>query len=338
MKETVSNIQSLGFQWATRDPFLFCAHHYDHYPAGNEHQGPAASLAGRSIGQDFTIKDGWRMYHGEQVPGFPEHPHRGFETITIVLEGFVDHSDSHGAAGRYGEGDVQWMTAGSGLQHSEMFPCVYKDRPNTLHLFQIWLNLPGKDKFVDPHYTMLWAEDIPIRKEKDDEGREISIRIIAGSLHGDSAPEPAPNSWAADSENHVAVWLINLAPNAVWTLPEASAETVRTLYYYEGGGLTAEESKIPVNHSFDTISEKPVCLKNGNKVSRILLLQGRPIKEPVAQYGPFVMNTHEEINQAITDYQATRFGGWPWTTREPVHSPHAVRFARYADGKIDERQ
>lgn len=143
MQNSISNIQPIGFHWNTVDPFLFCAHHNDHYPKGNDHQGPDDSLSGRNIGQDFTIKDGWRMYHGERVPGFPEHPHRGFETVTIVLEGFVDHSDSHRASGRYGEGDVQWMTAGSGMQHAEMFPCVYKSRPNPLHLFQVWLNLPA---------------------------------------------------------------------------------------------------------------------------------------------------------------------------------------------------
>ena len=337
MEKIVSNIQPLGFQWKTRDPFLFCAHHYDHYPQGNAHQGPDASLDERNIGQDFTLKDGWRMYHGERVPGFPEHPHRGFETVTIVLEGFVDHSDSHGSAGRYGEGDVQWMTAGSGLQHSEMFPCIHRDKPNTLHLFQVWLNLPAENKFVDPHYRMLWNEDIPVRHEKDEEGHDVSIRIIAGTLHGESAPPPAPSSWANNPGNNVAIWIITLSPGAIWTLPEAPGNTSRTLYYYEGSGLTAEEVEIPEGNSFDTLPGKPIRLKNGNGESRILLLQGKPIDEPVAQYGPFVMNTNEEINRAISDYRTTQFGGWPWSTREPVHSAEAVRFARYSDGTEEEK-
>ena len=182
----ILNIKPLGFTWETGDPFLFCVHHLDNYPAGNEQMGPAASLEGRNLGQDFTTKDGWRMYHGTTIPGFPAHPHRGFETVTVVLKGFVDHSDSHGAAGRYGNGDVQWMTAGAGLQHSEMFPLLNKDKGNPLELFQIWLNLPGAKKFSRPHYAMLWAEDIPVYTEKDEHNKLTEVTVIAGKVGHDS--------------------------------------------------------------------------------------------------------------------------------------------------------
>lgn len=125
----ILNIEKLDFLWETDNPFLFCAHHKDAFPKGNDEQGVDSKyLSGRNIGNDFQIKDGFRMYHGDKVPGFPAHPHRGFETITIVLEGFVDHTDGNGSSGRYGNGDVQWMTAGSGLQHAEMFPLVYKEK------------------------------------------------------------------------------------------------------------------------------------------------------------------------------------------------------------------
>jgi len=338
MKNTISNLKPLGFHWQTHDPFLFCAHHYDHYPRGNKHQGPDASLEGRNIGQDFTQKDGWRMYHGQRVPGFPEHPHRGFETITIVLEGFVDHSDSLGAGGRYGEGDVQWMTAGSGMQHSEMFPCIHKDKPNTLHLFQIWLNLPARSKFVSPYYSMLWAEDIPVHNEIDPQGNSISVRIIAGSLGKKTAVPPPPDSWASNPENHISVWIITLAPGAVWTLPAGSSRAGRSLYYYKGKGLKAAETPIPEEHSFDTVPDVTIRLENGDSESCLLLLQGAPLNEPVVQYGPFVMTTEQEIQQAFKDYQETRFGGWPWKTPEPVHSEEAVRFATYGDGTREERK
>jgi len=117
--EKVLNISPIrGVPWQTFDPFLFCVYHQDHYPAGNERLGPAASLSGRNIGMDFEGKDGWRMYHGSVVPGFPQHPHRGFETVTIMRQGYIDHSDSLGATARFGRGDVQWLTAGKGKKCS----------------------------------------------------------------------------------------------------------------------------------------------------------------------------------------------------------------------------
>ena len=119
--EPILTVSTLGLPWRTVDPFLFCAHHVDHYPAGHRLLGPVASLAGRRLGRDFDGKDGWNMYHGTVVPGFPSHPHRGFETITLVRRGFVDHSDSLGSKARFGCGDVQWMTAGNGIVHAEMF-------------------------------------------------------------------------------------------------------------------------------------------------------------------------------------------------------------------------
>ena len=265
------------------------------------------------IGNDFTIKDGWRMYHGQRVPGFPVHPHRGFETVTIVLEGFVDHSDSMGAGGRYGQGDVQWMTAGSGMQHSEMFPCVHKDKPNTLHLFQIWLNLPQKSKFVEPHYKMFWNEDIPVLQEQDERGHDISIRIIAGSLKDKKALSPPPDSWAGDPGNNVGIWIITLSPGAEWELPETVSGTQRTLYYYKGGGINAGKVDIPVSHSFTTVP-RFFCFHSETKKKRAVYSYFRefPLREPVVQHGPFVMNTEEEIYQAFSDYQETQFGGWPW--------------------------
>ena len=151
----------LGTQWPTIDPFLFCAHHRDDYPEGTEGLGPDAPLVGRDIGMDFAGVDGWNMYHGSTVPGFPQHPHRGFETVTYVRTGFCDHSDSLGATARFGRGDTQWMTAGKGIVHCEMFPLLDHDGPNPLELFQIWLNLPAADKMVDPYFTMLWSHETP---------------------------------------------------------------------------------------------------------------------------------------------------------------------------------
>jgi len=332
--KAIKIIKQLGFQWETQDPFLFCAYHLDHYPQGNEHLGPAASLAGRNIGMDFEPhKDRWNMYHGTTVPGFPAHPHRGFETVTIVEKGLADHSDSLGAAGRFGNGDVQWMTAGKGVQHSEMFPLLHDDKENPLLLFQLWLNLPKKSKMVAPHFKMLWNEDIPIHNLQDDNGKNTSIKIISGDYNTIKAPDAAPDSWAMDPNNHVAIWLITMEGNAVWKLPAAAAQLNRSLYFYSGKEITIEGNKIPVNHSLDLLSDHELYINNGNTTASFLLLQGKPINEPVAQQGPFVMNSPEEIHEAIADFRKTAFGGWPWSSYDHTHPKERGRFALHADGR-----
>ena len=323
----------MGFMWDTIDPFLFCVHHLDHYPKANDEMGPAASLAGRFLGQDFTVKDGWRMYHGDKVPGFPAHPHRGFETVTVVQKGFVDHSDSHGAAGRYGIGDVQWMTAGAGLQHAEMFPLLNNENENKLELFQIWLNLPKERKFCKPHYVMLWAESIPKLKTEDDAGKSIEIDIVAGKIGDVSAPPPAPDSWAADPENEVGIWIAKLEAGAKWIIPKAPPEVRRMLYFYEGDSLKIAGIDIEPMHCVEMLAGQDVIVESFGLDSKFLLLQGMPINEPVVKHGPFVMNTHEEIHQAVVDYRETEFGGWPWPRHDNVHDKNKGRFAKYSDGK-----
>jgi redox-sensitive bicupin YhaK (pirin superfamily) len=329
----ITGIKPLGFMWETRDPFLFCVHHQDAYPAGNPDLGPATSLAGRNIGQDFTLKDGWRMYHGHKIPGFPVHPHRGFETVTIVLNGMVDHSDSHGSSGRYGNGDVQWMTAGSGLQHSEMFPLLNTKDGNPMELYQIWLNLPGAKKFSTPFYTMLWAEDIPIIKTRDSAGKLTEIKVIAGKIGEISAPPPAPDSWAADPGNEVAILILKMDDHATYTIPAASAEVNRTLYFCKGSSIHIAGVEVANYNAIELLAEQDAVIENGAGEGYFLLLQGKPIGEPVVQHGPFVMNTREEIYTAIHDYQKDQFGGWPWPRPDMVHGPSAGRFAKFADGK-----
>jgi len=307
----------------TVDPFLFCAHHLDAYPPGNAELGPDAPLAGRDLGMDFAGIDGWRMYHGLTVPGFPQHPHRGFETVTFVRHGFVDHSDSLGATARFGRGDVQWLTAGRGIVHAEMFPLLERDAPNPCELFQIWLNLPAHDKMVDPYFTMLWAEDLPHHVVTDDAGRETDITVIAGALAGVQPLAPPPESWAARAESDVAIWHLVAPPGAQCTLPAPASDlTIRTVYVIEGTAVSARDAAATV-------------ITAGADGAEILVLQGRPIGEPVAQYGPFVMNDRAGIAQAFADYRATEFGGWPWPVDGPVHDRDRGRFARHPDGRVE---
>jgi quercetin 2,3-dioxygenase len=331
-RKAVISTKALGFPWETQDPFLYCVHHLDNYPAGNGELGPAVSLSGRDMGQDFDPREEWRMYHGEAVPGFPSHPHRGFETVTAVLKGFIDHSDSQGSAGRYGNGDVQWLTAGAGIQHAEMFPLLSTDSGNPLELFQIWLNLPARSKFAQPYYSMLWAEDVPRFSDRGRSGKSVEADVIAGTVGGLKALAPAPDSWAADPANELAIWTIRLEPRASWKMPAASPGVNRNLFFYKGAQIRVDGSEIQGNHSIRLRPEVDVTIEAGDDECHLLLLQGRPINEPVAQYGPFVMNTREEIEQAFRDYHRDQFGGWPWSRNDPVHPRSRGRFATFANG------
>jgi redox-sensitive bicupin YhaK (pirin superfamily) len=275
------------------------------------------------------------MYHGEKVPGFPAHPHRGFETITIVLDGFVDHSDSHGAAGRYGMGDVQWMTAGSGLQHCEMFPLLKKNEGNPLELFQIWLNLPAGNKFAEPHFKMLWAEDIPEVTYEDEKGNKTIIKVYAGNYNGHRAPAPAPDSWAAQEINGVNIWTIRMKPGSKWILPESHPEKNRSLYFYKGDYIKIAGIDVAENNAVELLPDQKAIIESFEQESFLLLLESMPINEPVVQHGPFVMNTKQEIHQAFADFRSTQFGGWPWDRYDHVHNRSEKRFARYKDGRIE---
>lgn len=334
---SIVQIAPLGFPWQTLDPFLFCVYHDDAYPEANAQMGPKASLAGRTLGQDFSRQDGWSMYHGQTVPGFPSHPHRGFETVTIVRKGLIDHSDSLGATARFGGGDVQWLTAGQGVVHSEMFPLLDTAAPNPLELFQIWLNLPAAAKMSPPHFTMLWAEQIPRHDAVDAAGRRTEVAVVAGRLA--QAPAlaplaPPPHSWAAQAQADVAIWTIRMAPGARWTLPPAAdAATRRQLYFFKGKAVTVAGQVVADHAAIELRGDAAVELVNGDAVAEFLVLQGRPIGEPVEQYGPFVMNTRAEIAQTLADYQRTQFGGWPWPDTAPVHGRDPARFAIHPDGR-----
>jgi quercetin 2,3-dioxygenase len=335
MTSPILALKPLGFPWVTTDPFLFCAYHDDAYPRGNGRMGPAVPLAGREIGQDFSRKDGWSMYHGDSVPGFPAHPHRGFETVTIVRRGLIDHSDSLGAIARFGGGDVQWVTAGRGIVHSEMFPLLKTGEDNPLELFQIWLNLPRRSKMADPHFTMFWNEQVPRRVFRDGEGRETEVAVIAGRLGDAAAIAPPPDSWAADAQSDVAIWTLRMQPGAAWTLPAATGEdTRRTLYFFKGEAamIAGQLVEGPVAISLDAHADVPI-ITGEEGACEFLLLQGRPLGEPVAQYGPFVMNTQQEIMEAMQDYRRTQFGGWSFADTAPVHGSEPKRFAKYPDGR-----
>ena len=317
-------------------------------------------------GADFNPSAPYRMYHGSLMPGFPQHPHRGFETITATIDGIIDHSDSHGNAGRYGEGDVQWMTAGKGVVHGEMFPLISDKRNNPTRFFQLWLNLPAKDKMAEPSFAMHWSDEVP--KVTFADGAKLTV--FAGKFNNTVARPPCPSSWAADPSHDVGAWHITLPRGSEIELPKSGQPNCnRAVYSIEGGTyqidgqtidpetlvtLDAQKATILSNKVQEGKRKRPedmsvkelkaevakrglqalalgfnekgefVSLLNDKSTNdkstndnsddsvEFLVLQGVPISEPVAQHGPFVMNTQGEIQQAFADYRKTEFGGWPW--------------------------
>lgn len=331
---SIRKIGQMEFHLHVLDPFIITFHHRDLFPKGNGKMGPILIPQNKNSGEDFNMEDDWRMYYGSTISGFPVHPHRGFETVTVMIEGFADHFDSKGSKGRYGEGDVQWMTAGAGVQHSEMFPILNDQEENPMELFQIWLNLPKKSKFATPAYKMFWHEDIPVIKEKDNAGNAFEIKVIAGEYNGVKSLDPLPDSWAYSRDNHVGIWLIELEPQAEFKLPAISKTLNRVLYNYEGGSISISDTGIMHKQYAELDGDKIIPVKNGDQKTRLLLLEGEPINEPVVSHGPFVMNNQAEIKQAIMDYQATQFGGWPWPEEDPVNEKNSGRFANYNNGEV----
>ncbi|CAD2215600.1 Pirin-like protein [Angomonas deanei] len=339
------------------DPFLFCMHHDDTFPVANpklvQHNtkneaeerasmGPdPALLARRDMGSDFSYIDGWSMYHGEVVPGFPSHPHRGFETITVVRKGTVDHSDSVGCTARYSKGDTQWLTAGKGIQHSEMFPLLNQDTPNPCELFQIWLNLPRRNKMCDPYFTMFWDEDHPHVTLQDVNGKGTAdLTLVAGAIQGAKAMSPPPDSWASQPGSDVAVWVLDIPKSIKVQLPaaESGSEANRAFYFVRGDAVKIQGEKdaeevLKSRTGVKVDAGQSLTFEAIDEDALLVMLQGKPIGEPVVQHGPFVMNTREEIMQCFADYSKTQFGGWPWTTSDHTHSRETARHAIHLDGR-----
>lgn len=338
MSNPIRARKPLSSPWPAADPFLFCAFHLDAYPASDGAQGvPRHHLRGRDLGSDFSGRDGFSLYHGAPIPGFPAHPHRGFETVTVAKTGLVDHADSLGATARYGQGDVQWLTAGGGVMHSEMFPLASANADNPLDLYQIWLNLPPEDKMAPAAFKMLWSPTIPHYRHRNATGATATVTVVAGAYTPvEQGPElvppaPPPSSWAARPDTDVAIWLVILEPGASITLPAArDVRSLRTLYFHYGTQIRVNGVPSQGQELYEVDAASTIELHNdGADQARVMLLQGVPIRAPVAAMGPFVMNTEQELWQARVDFGRTQFGGWPWPEPGPVHAPGQQRFARY---------
>ncbi len=233
---------------------------------------------------------------GQPRRGVGPHPHRGFETVTIVYKGEVAHRDSTGQGGVIGEGDVQWMTAGSGILHEEYHSEQFSAEGGPMQMVQLWVNLPAKDKMTTPGYQAIQNADIPVRALPDVAGQ---VRVIAGTYADAKGP--------AHTHTPMSVWDIQLAADKRVSLPQQGGWSA---------SLLVMQGEISVNEAANAQSPQMIVLsRDGEQIditarsdARILLLAGEPINEPVAGYGPFVMNTQQEIRQAMTDFNNGKFG------------------------------
>lgn len=333
----IKEIFAINGRLPLRDPFIMGAYHLDKYPKGNGNMGPAADISDRAHGNDFDPTAEWRMYHGDKIPGFPYHPHLGFEILTYVPTGYADHCDSLGSRGRYGEGDAQLMSAGSGVLHSEMFPLVHDDKENPLRLFQIWMNLPAKSKMTQPDYKMIWREKMPTGNYTASNGGNVQVKVMIGNYAGVQAIDPLVNSWAADPEHHMGAVEVTMEPGTEFVLPKVSETLNRFVLFYDGEDtVSIAGNAVPINHLFDLNGNEEIIIRNRNAMAKLFILEGEPINEPVVAHGPFVMNTAEEIQEGFSHYRQTQFGGWPWGPNEidMVNPKDAGRFASYDFDKV----
>lgn len=235
----------------------------------------------------------------ERPRGVGVHPHRGFETVTIVYQGEVEHRDSTGNGGLIGPGDVQWMTAASGILHEEFHSRAFTKTGGTLEMVQLWVNLPAKAKNADPGYQTLLDADIPAVDLPDGAGR---LRVIAGAFEGRKGP--------AKTFTPIDIYDVKLNRNGVVTLNPQAGHTVIVVVLK--GTVLVNDAEVAREAQFALIDRDggKVTIEANNEAA-VLVLSGEPIDEPVVMHGPFVMNTTEEIRQAMADFQSGRFGAIP---------------------------
>ncbi|MGA9520413.1 MAG: pirin family protein [Myxococcaceae bacterium] len=233
---------------------------------------------------------------GEAI-GAPDHPHRGFETVTYVLEGEMEHEDSAGHRGRIGPGDVQWMTAGAGIIHSEEPSKRIREQGGRLHGFQIWVNLPKRLKMTRPRYQEITSEKLPVATTEDGLAR---VRVVAGEALGVRA--------VIDTHTPIVYQDWSLKPGADATV-SVSSELRAMVYVFEGAVQVGANKRLVEEGQLAILEPGDAVRLSGADVpGRLLLLAGVPIREPVARHGPFVMNTRQELVEAFQDFQSGRMG------------------------------
>lgn len=317
----------LAMHWDTEDPFLFVSHHEDDYPKGNRQQAPPlAEIGGRDLGRDYRKRLGYRMYNGKVVPGFPMHAHWGYETITYPHIGYIDHFDTMEINGRFGFGDLQWVCASSKYEHDEMYPLANQEERNPNDITQIMLNLPLELKNRENSVSTVWRDQVPTYA---DDG--VTVKVVCGRFRDADVRSPSPQSWA-DGSHGVRILRIEMEPGATFTLDPGSEGANRNIYYISGtdaefcGSRVEAETRIKMSPSME------VPIRNGNSPSVIWVLEGEPIGQKMASFGPVTLGTEKEVRAALEDIRKNEYPEWPWDVVDKAQPLGSDRFIAYPDG------
>ena len=321
LREMVANLH-----WDLEDPFIFASHHFDLYPKGNERQAPPKEeIEKKDLGNDYHGLFGYRLYTSKLTPGFQLHSHWGYETVTYVPQGYVDHFDSLGNQGRYGYGDMQWITAGGLYSHCEMYPLAHQDRENPQLVTQIMINLPLSEKNTPPEVHTVWKEDL---QEFEEDG--CTFTLLAGSFRGRTARIPSQRSWAADPSHHVLILRVLMGPGTTLRLGPSDAKH-RNIYITDCRATVAgkeyhEDTRLKLR------PEASVEITMGEKESELWVLEGDPIGERQSRWGPVVLGTDSEVREANNVIRKKEGPEWQWEYVNQKQPLGTERFYRSADG------
>jgi len=328
--KTVQKIVDINIHWSGDDPFTFVSHHHDKYPHGNAQMAPPLDLiAGRNLGRDYQERFGFRMYHGRVVPGFPMHAHWGYETVTIAEKGFVDHFDTEKNFGRYGNGDVQWTFASSRYEHNEMYPLIDQENDNPVHITQIMINLPLDRKNTGNAVNNIWSENIPVFTDGEKE-----ITLYCGTYGGRSLYSPNPGSWAKE-ENSVRIMKAVLQPGASFSLDALPGGVDRNVYFVSGKDAVMDGTRIKPNLRFKTVRETSINIVNGEEESEFWILEGRPIGEKQAAFGPVILKDLDEVRSSMYEIRVNEFKEWPWGVMDVTNPLDMGRELHRPDGSVE---
>lgn len=325
---SILKVQDAILHWDCEDPFIFATHHYDLYPKGNTQQAPPyEEIRRRSLGHDYDKLFGYRMYDGKVSPGFPLHPHWGYETFSVASKGYVDHFDNRGNQGRYGYGDMQWVSAGSLYCHDEIYPLAFMDRDNPVLLTQIHVNLPLEKKGTEPVVRTVWMEDIPAVK-----GEGWTASVYCGEFADVKGVPANPVSWAADPSHHVSIVKLDMEPGA--SVEVGPTEAAHRNVYVTDGKATVEGEEFPHDTRLKMDTSATFTITMGKEPCEVWILEGDPIGEKQAAFGPAVLGSLDEVRKANRYVNEHIMDGWCWDYVNEKQDLGTERFFQAADGTV----